>query len=93
MFLNGIYTDGDTCRVLFFCRKDKQSSSVNDIPLQLEDLDKDEVKKYFRPCTVDPGRKDVFASYHGANDIRRLSFAEYYDMGGNINQRQKLKLT
>ncbi|KAI7904419.1 uncharacterized protein BX663DRAFT_342041 [Cokeromyces recurvatus] len=35
-----------------------------------------------------PNRKDVFTSYHGANDIRRLSSAEYYDMNGNI-KRQK----
>jgi hypothetical protein len=88
MFLNRIYTDGYTCRVLF-CRKAKQKSPINDIQLELEDLTRDEVGKHFRPCTVDPGRKDVFVSYHGNNDIRRLSTSEYYNMGGTINRQRK----
>ncbi|EIE90050.1 hypothetical protein RO3G_14761 [Rhizopus delemar RA 99-880] len=48
------------------------------------------VEQLFRTCTVDPNRKDVFTSYHGANDIRRLSSSEYHNMNGVVN-RQKLE--
>ncbi|KAI8069797.1 uncharacterized protein B0P05DRAFT_580531 [Gilbertella persicaria] len=50
----------------------------------------EEVDRYFRPCTVDQNRSDVFVSYHGKNDLRRLSTAEYYNMNGTVN-RQKLE--
>ncbi|KAI8078183.1 uncharacterized protein B0P05DRAFT_470570 [Gilbertella persicaria] len=48
------------------------------------------VDRYFRPCTVNPNRSDVFVSYHGKNDLRRLSTADYYNMNGTVN-RQKLE--
>ncbi|ORE07140.1 hypothetical protein BCV72DRAFT_304877 [Rhizopus microsporus var. microsporus] len=35
-------------------------------------------------------RKDAFVSYHGGTDVRRLSSAEYYGMGGTV-KRQKLQ--
>ncbi|KAI7873102.1 uncharacterized protein EV154DRAFT_579526 [Mucor mucedo] len=54
-------------------------------------ISSEEIKQYFRPCTVDPNRKDVFTSYHGKNDVRRLSSSEYYNMNGVIN-RQKQEL-
>ncbi|KAI7875521.1 uncharacterized protein EV154DRAFT_486696 [Mucor mucedo] len=38
------------------------------------------------PCTVDPNRKDVFVSFHGNTDVRRLSSAEYYNMNGSANR-------
>lgn len=84
MLLNGMYTDGYTCR-FFFCRKVQATSSVNDVSLELDDFTSEEVGKYFRACTVDPNRKALFVSYHGNNDIRRLSSVEYYDMSGNVN--------
>ncbi|PHZ13490.1 uncharacterized protein RHIMIDRAFT_120768 [Rhizopus microsporus ATCC 52813] len=87
MFLNGMYTDDYTCSVLF-CRKVLLSSVAYGVSLELSDFTTDEVDKYFRPCTVDPGRKDAFVSYHGGTDIRRLSSAEYYSMSGTVN-RQK----
>ncbi|ORE07898.1 hypothetical protein BCV72DRAFT_204608 [Rhizopus microsporus var. microsporus] len=87
MFLNGMYTDDYTCSVLF-CRKVLLSSVADGVSLELSDFTTDEVDKYFRPCTVDPGRKDTFVSYHGGTDIRRLSSAEYYSMSGTVN-RQK----
>ncbi|KAG2200602.1 hypothetical protein INT47_007346 [Mucor saturninus] len=55
---------------------------------ELDDFNTEELKTYFRPCTVDPGRKDVFVSYHGDNDVRRLSSKEYCNMGG-VTQRHK----
>ncbi|KAI8073508.1 uncharacterized protein B0P05DRAFT_580265 [Gilbertella persicaria] len=55
-----------------------------------DDFTSEEVDRYFRPCTVDPNRSDVFVSYHGKNDLRRLSTADYYNMNGTVN-RQKLE--
>lgn len=88
MFLNGMYTDVYTSRVLF-CRQYKPSLPVENVSLELEDFNVDEVKKHFRPCAVDPGRKDVFVSYHDNNDLRRLSSREYYAMGGTVRRQQK----
>lgn len=89
MFLNSMYTDGYTCR-LSFCKEIHAASPVNQTSLELRDFTSEEVDRYFRPCTVDPNRKDVFVSYHGNTDIRRLSSAEYNDMSGNVN-RQKME--
>ncbi|GAA5809667.1 hypothetical protein MFLAVUS_003079 [Mucor flavus] len=87
MFLNGLYTDGYTCRVLF-CRKLLPSLAEHRVSLELDDFTTEEVEQYFRPCAVDPGRIDVFVSYHGGNDIHRLSSSEYYNMHGTVT-RQK----
>ncbi|KAG2208537.1 hypothetical protein INT47_010233 [Mucor saturninus] len=88
MFLNGLYTDGYTCRVLF-ARKVLPSPPEEKIRLELDDLSSEEVNKHFRPCTVDPGRQDPFVSYHGGSDIRRLSSSEYYNMGGNVTRMKE----
>ncbi|PHZ17277.1 uncharacterized protein RHIMIDRAFT_253568 [Rhizopus microsporus ATCC 52813] len=85
MSLNSIYTDGFTCRAPF-C----EASDGDFVSLELNDFNKEDIKKYFRPCTVDPNRIDVFVSLHGNNGIRRLSAAEYYNMNGNRN-RQKIE--
>ncbi|KAL7326540.1 hypothetical protein PS15p_208868 [Mucor circinelloides] len=88
MFLNGLYTDGYTCRVLF-ARRVLPSSPEDNICLELGDFSSEEVNKHFRPCTVDPGRRDPFVSYHGGTDIRRLSSIEYYNMGGSVTRMKK----
>ncbi|GAA5809216.1 hypothetical protein MFLAVUS_002621 [Mucor flavus] len=88
MFLNGLYTDGYTCRVLF-ARKVLPSPPKDSICLELNDLSSEEVNKHFRPCTVDPGRRDPFVSYHGGTDIRRLSSIEYYNMDGSVTQMKE----
>ncbi|KAI7892841.1 uncharacterized protein EV154DRAFT_537312 [Mucor mucedo] len=53
-------------------------------------INTEEIDRYFRPCTVDPNRKDAFVSFHGNTDVRRLSSAEYYNMNGSAN-RMKLE--
>ncbi|GAA5813805.1 hypothetical protein MFLAVUS_007292 [Mucor flavus] len=88
MFLNGLCTDGYTCRVLF-ARRMLPSSPEDNIRLELDDFLSEEVNKHFRPCTVDPGRRDHFVSYHGGTDIRRLSSIEYYNMGGSVTRMKK----
>lgn len=89
MFLNSFYTAGYTCRVSF-CRKKIQSSPLDKVTLKLSDFNSEEVDQFFRPCTVDPNRIDIFTSYHGKNDLRRLSTSEYYNMNGVVN-RQRLE--
>ncbi|KAI7890973.1 uncharacterized protein EV154DRAFT_551845 [Mucor mucedo] len=91
MFLNSFYTDGYTCRVSF-CKKQKPVSTLENVTLTLNNFNSEEIKQYFRLCTVDPNRKDVFTSYHVENDVRRISSSEYYNMNGIINrQRQELE--
>ncbi|CEP14296.1 hypothetical protein [Parasitella parasitica] len=87
MFLNVLYTDGYTCRVLF-CRTVRPLLLTENVTLELENFgaEKDE---HFRPCTADPGKKDVFVSYHRNNDLRRLSTKEYYNLGGTIRKQRK----
>lgn len=65
------------------------SSPEDNIRLELDDFLSEEVNKHFRPCTVDPGRRDPFVSYHGGTDIRRLSSIEYYNMGGSVTRMKK----
>ncbi|KAI7899815.1 uncharacterized protein BX663DRAFT_563531 [Cokeromyces recurvatus] len=88
MFLNGLYTDGYTYRVLF-ARKVLPLLPEDTICLELNDFTSEEVDKHFRPCTVDPGRRDPFVSYHGGTDIRRLSSIEYYNMGGSVRRMKE----
>ncbi|GAA5815664.1 hypothetical protein MFLAVUS_009177 [Mucor flavus] len=60
-----------------FARKAKD---IQEIPLELEDFRDEEVQRYFQPCAVDPGRKQVFTSiiHHeeGKQEVRRCSSKE-----------------
>ncbi|CAO3686636.1 unnamed protein product [Rhizopus stolonifer] len=47
MFLNGMYTDGYTYRLLF-CRRAHSPSPVKSITLELEDFNIDKVNTHFR---------------------------------------------
>ncbi|ORE09476.1 hypothetical protein BCV72DRAFT_319517 [Rhizopus microsporus var. microsporus] len=48
--------------------------------------------KHFRSCTVGPGRKDAFVSYHEGTDVHRLPSAAYYGMDGTVNARNYNKV-
>ncbi|KAI9257815.1 hypothetical protein EDC94DRAFT_661121 [Helicostylum pulchrum] len=52
--------------------------------LDLDAFSQGEIDKYFRPCTIDPGRNHVFTSFHGNNEIRRMFTKEYYSYGGTL---------
>ncbi|KAI8991677.1 hypothetical protein BDF20DRAFT_55314 [Mycotypha africana] len=75
MFLNSTYTDGYTCRVSFARRRLVSTPTEQ---LELADFKGYEIDQFFRPVTVDPGRRDVYVSYHGGQHIRKLSTKEYY---------------
>ncbi|KAI8330334.1 hypothetical protein BC941DRAFT_475669 [Chlamydoabsidia padenii] len=85
--MNSVYTDGHTCRVLF-ARK-VVINPLDAVELTLDDFTEEEVDQTFRMCTVDPGSKDAFVSYHGGNQVRKLTTAEYYHMSGALNRMKK----
>lgn len=87
MFMNSMYTDGYTCRLLFARRV--ENNPLDAIELDISDFDLDEVDDHFRVCTVDPGRRDAFNSYHDDDDVRRLTTKEYYSASGAPQRSKK----
>ncbi|KAI7903137.1 uncharacterized protein BX663DRAFT_485879 [Cokeromyces recurvatus] len=76
MFLNGLYTDGYTCRVLFAI-KVLLSSPEDNICLELNDFTSEEEGGILLSLVT------------VATDIRRLSSIEYYNMGGSVRQMKE----
>lgn len=74
-----------TCRVLF-ARWIIKDNPLNKIKLSLEDFNSEEIAENFRVCSVDPGRRDAFVSYHGNNDTRKLPTDEYYRFSGTLKR-------
>jgi hypothetical protein len=72
-----------------FRRRRVQISELDLVKLSISDFNSEEVNSYFSPITVDPGRRDVFVSYHDNNDIRSLSSKEYYNASGCVNRMKK----
>ena len=85
MFINEVKTDGYTCRFTFVQARRTQTTAAT-TKLELHDFTIDEIERHFRPCTVDPGRSQVFTSYHGNGQLRRFSTKEYYSFGGTISR-------
>ncbi|CEG80615.1 hypothetical protein RMATCC62417_14920 [Rhizopus microsporus] len=81
MFLNSIYSDGYTCQIMF--ARQRVADPFNNVKLQITDFSSDEIADHFRPCAVDPGRRGAFTSFHGNDDIRRLTTKEYYHASGS----------
>jgi hypothetical protein len=88
MFLNGIYTDGYTCRISF-ARNVPEKLDEDRVNLEINNFNEDEVNSFFRPCFLDPGRKNAFAAYYGNNEVRTLSTTEYYSGSGSPNRSRK----
>ncbi|KAI7865456.1 uncharacterized protein EV154DRAFT_557220 [Mucor mucedo] len=86
--LTGVFPTASMERISF-CRKRYAESPVNEIALELQDFNSEEIDRYFRPCTVDPNRKDAFVSFYGNTDARRLSSA--YDNMNISTNRLKLE--
>ncbi|KAI9476218.1 MAG: hypothetical protein EXX96DRAFT_540759 [Benjaminiella poitrasii] len=72
------------------CKTKKSQNPIETVKLQISDFNSDEIERYFRVCTVDPGRRDVFNSYHGNDDIRRLTTSEYYNASGSPKRMQNV---
>ncbi|GAA5813666.1 hypothetical protein MFLAVUS_007152 [Mucor flavus] len=75
IFLNSVYTDGYTRRISFTRRVPKvlDEDKVN---LEMADFNTDEVETFFRPCFLDPGRKNAYVAYFGDEQVRSLTVNE-----------------
>ncbi|KAI7908315.1 uncharacterized protein BX663DRAFT_482507 [Cokeromyces recurvatus] len=78
MFLNGLYTDGYTYRVLF-ARKVLPPSPEDNICLELNDFTSEE--------THEDGI--LLSLIMVTTDICRLSSIEYYNMGGSVRRMKE----
>ncbi|GAA5801765.1 hypothetical protein HPULCUR_007218 [Helicostylum pulchrum] len=83
IFINEVKADGYTCQFTFARGKTEQTPMVK---LELQCFSQEGINLYFRPCTVDPGRSQVFTSYHDNGQIRRMSTKEYYSFGGTLSR-------
>lgn len=85
MFLNSIYTDGYTCRISF-ARNVPEKLDQDRVNLEISDFNEDKVNNFFRPCFLDPGRKNAYVAYYGDEQVRSLTANEYYYSSGSINR-------
>ncbi|KAG2233188.1 hypothetical protein INT48_005026 [Thamnidium elegans] len=86
IFIDEVKTDRYTCQFTFVRRR-KENPMINaGMKLELQDFTQEEIDLYFRPCTIDPGKSQVFTSYHGNGQIRRTSTKEYYSFGGTLSR-------
>jgi hypothetical protein len=72
MFLNSFYTDGYTCRVSF-ARGVPETLEEDKVNLEIADFNENEVENFFRPCYLDPGRKNAYLAYYGDKQVRSLT--------------------
>lgn len=89
MFTNQITTNGYQTS-FHFARSKKERA----IELELDDFSINEISSYYRPCALDPGRRDVFNASYGCgsevHEVRKCSTAEYYGMTGSKRRNQML---
>ncbi|GAA5807494.1 hypothetical protein MFLAVUS_000857 [Mucor flavus] len=91
MFLNSIYTDGYTCRI-YFARRVPKVLDEDEVNLEMADFNTDGVEAFFRPCFLDPGRKNAYVAYYGDEQVRSLTLNEYYYSSGSVNRARKQSL-
>ncbi|KAI9257863.1 hypothetical protein EDC94DRAFT_586320 [Helicostylum pulchrum] len=77
IFINEVKTDGYTSHFTFARRRTENPM----VKLELQNFKQDEIDLYFRPRTINPGRNHVFTSFHGDNEIRRMSTTDFYSYG------------
>ncbi|KAG2228747.1 hypothetical protein INT48_009348 [Thamnidium elegans] len=87
-FLNSIYTDEYTCRISF-ARNVPETLEEDKVNLEIADFNADEIENFFRPCFLDPGRKNAYAIYYGNEQVRSLTINEYYCSSGSVNRARK----
>ncbi|KAI8072094.1 hypothetical protein BDF21DRAFT_424859 [Thamnidium elegans] len=88
MFLNSIYTDGYTCRISF-ARSVPETLEEDKVNHEIADFNADEIENFFRPCFLDPGRKNAYVAYYGNEQVRSLTVNEYYCFSGSVNRARK----
>ncbi|KAI8977457.1 hypothetical protein BDF20DRAFT_836256 [Mycotypha africana] len=70
-------------------RIDEQVSMTSEQP-ELADFTNNEIDQFFRPVTVDPGRRDVYVPYYSGQQFHKLSTKECYHISGSPG-RSKLE--
>ncbi|KAL1931374.1 hypothetical protein VTP01DRAFT_9516 [Rhizomucor pusillus] len=89
MFTNQITTNGYQTPFHF-----ARSKKEREIELELDDFSINEISSYYHPCTLVPGRRDVFNASYGCgsevHEVRKCSTAEYYGMTGSKRRNQML---
>ncbi|KAI8981660.1 hypothetical protein BDF20DRAFT_818144, partial [Mycotypha africana] len=96
LFRNIVRSDGFTVDFIFSKkRKSKEEKTIEDHRLTLEDFDYAEVESGYRPCFIDPGRRDVFTAAIGIDvtkhQVRSCSTKEYYHMTGSTRYSARLE--
>ncbi|KAI8982221.1 hypothetical protein BDF20DRAFT_973409 [Mycotypha africana] len=96
LFRNIVRSDGFTVDFLFSKKgKAKEEKTIENHRLTLEDFDLADIEAGYRPCFIDPGRKDVFTAAIGLDDekhqVRSCSTKEYYHMTGSIRYSARLE--
>ncbi|KAI8975647.1 hypothetical protein BDF20DRAFT_977167 [Mycotypha africana] len=96
LFRNIVCSDGFTVDFLFSKKgKAKEEKTIKNHRLTLEDFDLAEIEAGYRPCFIDPGRKDVFTAAIGLDNekhqVQSCFTKEYYHMTGSTMYSAKLK--
>lgn len=89
MFINRLTSNGYMAS--FVCAPAPKKTSIE---LELEDFSSDDIETYFRPCALDPGRRDVCWAAYGfgcdEHELCKCSTIEYYTMTGSRKKNKKL---
>ncbi|KAI8984088.1 hypothetical protein BDF20DRAFT_971280 [Mycotypha africana] len=96
LFRNIVRSDGFTVDFLFSKKgKAKKEKTIENHRLTLEDFDLAEIEAGYRPCFIDPGRKDFFTAAIGLDvekhQVQSCSTKEYYHMTGSTRYSAKIE--
>jgi hypothetical protein len=96
LFGNTVKSDGFCVDFLFYKRAYSQTEdTIENHDVSLEDFTFEEVKQYYRPSFLDPGRKSVYTAAMGLNpqehSIIRCTIKEYYHLTGSTMYAKKLQ--
>jgi hypothetical protein len=98
LFCNEVKTDGFACRLSFARGKKSRATEENPdaearekVQLTLDDFTGTEIRSFFRPATIDPGRTSTYAAYYGNEQKRKLGTKEYYAHGGQGSRAKKME--
>ncbi|KAI7899332.1 uncharacterized protein BX663DRAFT_554972 [Cokeromyces recurvatus] len=72
-----------------FARSVPETLEEDKVNLEIADFNADKVENFFRPCFLDPGRKNAYVAYYGDERVRSLTVNEYYYSSGSVNRARK----
>lgn len=87
LFGNLIRSNGFDLDCLFYKRKKAKKDPIHNLELKITDFALEEVKQYYEPIFIDPGRTSVFTGAKGLDiknhSLLRCSTKEYYHYTGS----------